>query len=341
MRVLILGGTQFLGRHLVDAALEGGHEVTLFNRGQTNPELYFEVEKLRGDRDGGLNALRGRNWDAVIDTSGHVPRLVNQSVELLRDAVGHYTFVSSISVYADFSHVGIDENAPVGTLNDETTENVSEYFGALKALCEQRVQSGFGNRGLIVRPGLIVGPHDPTDRFTYWVRRFSRGGEVLVPESSHASIQFIDVRDLAQWMMRCIEGDVTGVYNATGPDYKLTMGGFAEELERIIPNAGRAHWVSEEFLLAKGVREFSELPLWISERTNWPGFMTVDVQRAIRQGLSFRPLEQTILDTLGWDQTRQLGQQSTRLHAVRDVGMSSEREIRLLQEWKMHPSYGT
>jgi 2'-hydroxyisoflavone reductase len=238
-------------------------------------------------------------------------------------------------VYADFSEVDMDENAPVGTLEDETNENVSEHYGALKALCEREVQAGFDSRMFIVRPGLIVGPHDPTDRFTYWVRRFSQGGEVLVPRPQYTPIQFIDVRDLAEWMIRCIEGNVTGVYNATGPQTKLAVGDFVEELEQVIPNSGKAVWVGEEFLLEKSIREFEELPLWISERANWPGFMTINIQKAINHGLSFRPLEETIPDTIGWDKTRQPGQQDTRSHGVGDVGMSREREMQLLREWKM------
>lgn len=169
--------------------------------------------------------------------------MVRQAVEWLKDAARHYSFVSSQSVYANFAKMGIDETAPVGKLNDETGEDVSEHYGELKALCEREVQSGFGERAFVIRPGLIVGPHDPTDRFTYWVRRFAEGGGVLVPEPHHSPIQFIDVRDLAEWTIRCMEGSIFGVYNATRPDYNLTMGAFAEKLERVIPNAGRARWV--------------------------------------------------------------------------------------------------
>lgn len=327
MRILILGGTEFLGRHLVDAALANGHEVTLFNRGQTNPELFPDVEKLRGDRDGNLDALRGRNWDAVIDTSGYVPRVVRQSVELLKDTVQHYTFVSSISVYEDFSHVGMDENAPVGTLEDATNENISEDYGALKALCEQEVQAGFGARVFIVRPGLIVGPYDPTDRFTYWVRRFAQGGEVLVPGRRDYPVQFIDVRDLAEWMIRMVENKVSGVFNATGPEKALTMEELIGHLEDVIPSLGNATWVSEEFLESQGVQEWVELPLWISDRTGWPGFTSVNVSRAIAHGLTYRPLRETILDTLRWDQT---GPQEGNLKA----GLSRERELDLLRKWK-------
>lgn len=326
MKLLILGGTQFLGRHLVDAALKNGHEVTLFNRGQTNSALYPEVEKLRGDRDGHLDALRGRNWDAVIDPSGYVPRVVRQSVEVLKDVVEHYTFVSSLSVYADFSMTGMDETAPVGKLDDETSENVSEHYGELKALCEKEVESGFGERALIVRPGLIVGPYDPTDRFTYWVRRFAEGGEVLVPGPVHRPVQFIDVRDLAQWTITMVEKRASGVFNATGPAEQLTMEQWVSELENDVPSAGKAIWVAEDFLLSNGVKEWTELPLWISERTNWPGFAAVDIRKAMGQGLTFRSLKETVLDTLQWDVTR--SQHDLKAGLKRDV------EGELLRKWK-------
>jgi len=327
MRILILGGTEFLGRHLVDVALTSGHEVTLFNRGQTNPDLYPNVEKLRGDRDGDLDALRRRSWDAVIDTSGYVPRVVRQLVELLKDSVLHYTFVSSISVYADFSGNGMDENASVGTLEDVTTENVSEDYGALKALCEKEVQSMFGERSLIIRPGLIVGPHDPTDRFTYWVRRFAQGRDVLVPGRRDYPVQFIDVRDLAEWMFRMVENKASGVFNATGPEKALTMEAFVGNLEEVIASSGTATWANEAFLQSQSVKEWVELPLWISDKTGWPGFSTVSVSLAIAYGLTYRPLRETILDTFGWDQTRP---QDAHLKA----GLSRERESELLRKWK-------
>ncbi len=206
MKLLVLGGTVFLGRHLVEAATARGHSVTLFNRGQHNPELYPEVEKLRGDRDSDLSALQGRRWDAVIDTCGYLPRAVRASAELLADAVDHYTFISSISVYADFHTPAMDESAPVGTLADETVEEVTgETYGPLKALCEQAAERALPGRVLNIRPGLIVGPHDPTDRFTYWPVRVARGGEVLAPGRPHVPVQVIDGRDLAEWTVRMVE----------------------------------------------------------------------------------------------------------------------------------------
>ncbi len=335
MRLLILGGTQFLGRLLVDAALAQGHEVTLFNRGVTNSGLFPEVEKLRGDRDGNLDALRGHRWDAVIDTSGYVPRIVRESAELLRSWADHYTFVSSISVYADFTTMGLCETDPVEKLEDAQNEDVAAHYGSLKAQCEKEVHERFGEKGLIVRPGLIVGPYDPTGRFSYWIQRFAEGGKVLVPGRKNYPIQFIDGRDLAQWMITMAEKRLKGVFNATGPENGLTMGDFVQTMERIIPNSGKAIWVSEKFLLGQNVREFEELPLWISDKANWPGFMTINAERAVNHGLSFRPLEETILDTLHWEQTRQDHSGYSRQHnSDNGIGLSIEREKQLLNEWR-------
>ncbi len=216
MKILVLGGAHFLGRHVVEQARHRDHTVTLFNRGQTAPGLFPDVEELHGDRDGGLDALRGRHWDAVIDTSGYVPRIVRQSAELLASFVSRYLFVSSISVYADFHRTHIDETYPVGQVDDKTTEDVGQFYGPLKALCEQVVEAVYGERAVIVRPGLIVGPYDPTDRFTYWVRQFARGSHVLVPGSPDRPVQLIDGRDLASFMIDLLENRDSGVFNATG-----------------------------------------------------------------------------------------------------------------------------
>lgn len=337
MRILILGGSQFLGRHLVDAALRGGHEVTLFNRGQTNPNLYPEVEELRGNRDGQLDALYGRSWDAVLDTSGYVPRVVRQSLDLLKDAVAHYVFISSISVYATFSQIGMDEEASLQVWNHEDNERVSVHYGALKAGCEQEVISVFGDRALVIRPGLIVGPHDPTERFTYWVRRFAQGGEVLVPGRGDFFLQFIDARDLAQWIVRMVEHQMGGLFNAAGPEYPLTMAQFIETLGHTISKARTVTWVSEAFLLANGVREFEELPLWISDKTNWPGFLTCNVKKAMAQGLTFRPLQETILDTLHWDEACPSESKTDKSEKIGSAGMLKDREAKLLLDWRIWP----
>jgi len=328
MDILIIGGTVFLGRYLVEAALARGHTLTLFNRGQHNPELFPAVEKLRGDRDGGLSVLHGRRWDAAIDTCGYVPRIVQASAELLADAVEHYTFISSISVYADFSTIGIDERAPVGTLADATVEVVDgETYGPLKALCEQAAERAMPGRVLNVRPGLIVGPHDPTDRFTYWPQRVAQGGAVLAPNRPEHGTQIIDVRDLADWIVHMVEARQTGVYNATGPDYRLTMGQVLDTSRAVSGSDARISWVSERFLLDAGVHPWSELPLWVpAEDPSNTGFDMIDCTKAISAGLRFRPLADTIRDTLTWEATRPADHE---WHA----GLTREREAELLKAW--------
>ncbi len=321
MKVLILGGTHFLGRHLVESALRRGHRVTLFNRGLTAPGLFSGVEEIYGDRDGSLVALNGRSWDVAIDTSGYVPRVVRASAEFLRPHVGRYVFVSSISVYANFDKEGMDEEFPVGQLADAAIEDVQAFYGPLKALSEGAVQSVYGSDSFIVRPGLIVGPHDPTDRFTYWVRRFARGGNVLVPGTPDRRVQFIDARDLADWMMRGTESGLAGIYNVTGPSQPLTMGQLVMTLQSAIPSSGRPVWVNENFLVQHHVAEWSELPLWT---TGLPGFMAIGIQGALRAGLEFRPLVETIRDTWEWDRAR---------IAPMKAGMEPQREDALLAEW--------
>jgi 2'-hydroxyisoflavone reductase len=325
MKLLILGGTVFLGRHLVEAVLARGHTVTLFNRGQ-HPEVFPNVEQLRGNRDGGLAALRGRRWDAVIDTSGYVPRLVRASAEMLADAVQHYTFISSISVYADFSQPDFDESAPAGTLADETIEEVNgDTYGPLKALCEQAAEQSMPERVLVIRPGLIVGPHDPTDRFTYWPHRVAQGGEVLAPGRPERPVQFIDARDLAAWTLRMVEANQTGIYHATGPDTPLPTQRLLETCKATSGSDARFTWVQESCLLENGAGPWIELPLWIPESdASSAGFQRADCSKAIAAGLDFRPLAETVRDTLAWDATRP---------ADRDwkAGLKPEREQHLLQ----------
>ncbi len=337
MQLLILGGTIFLGRHLVEAALTRGHHVTLFNRGRHHPDIFPEVEKLRGDRDGDLTALEGRRWDAVIDTSGYLPRVVRASAELLSSNVDHYTFVSSISVYNDFSQPGITETAPVGALEDPAIEQVTgETYGPLKALCEQAVEDVLPGRVLTIRPGLIVGPHDPTDRFTYWPRRIARGGEVLAPGEPHALTQFIDVRDLAAWIVRLVEAEAAGTYNATGPAAPLTMEQLFHTCRATLNNNAWFEWVGEEFLLDSGVQPWTELPLWIPLGDGKSaGFNTVDCSKAIESGLTFRPLSETILRTYAWDTEVTTNQQpSAESRTTRPTTtLRPEREHELLTAW--------
>jgi 2'-hydroxyisoflavone reductase len=328
MNLLVLGGTVFLGRHIVEAALARGHTVTLFNRGQHNADLFPEVEKLRGDRDGGLDALRGRRWDAAIDPSGYLPRLVRASAELLADAVDRYCFISSISVYEKLPVPGMDESAPVGMLADPTTEEITgESYGPLKALCEQAVEAALPGRALVIRPGLIVGPHDPTDRFTYWPVRVARGGEVLAPSSPASPVQVIDVRDLAEWTIQMVESRRTGTFNATGPAEALTLGSLLETCRTVSANDARFTWVSEEFIAQNEVSEWMDLPLWIaSADQNMAGFQAVSIGRALDAGLLFRPLEATVRDTLAWHATRPAS------HEWR-AGLAPTREAELLARW--------
>jgi nucleoside-diphosphate-sugar epimerase len=292
MQLLVLGGTKFLGRHVVDAALARGDQVTIFTRGQTNPDLFPEVEHLTGDRDGGLDALGGRSWDGVVDTSGYVPRIVRQSAELLRDAVGRYVFVSSVSVYADPS-VPLSESSPLDQLEDPFTEEVMAHYGALKAACERVVDEVYGERGTSVRAGLIVGPHDPTERFTYWPRRLAEGGDVLAPGSPERPVQVIDVRDLAAFLLLLAERGPGGPLNATGEELP-----FGELLARI-GGEGRLHWVDDQEILDAGVEPWMELPLWLPG-DEYAGMMRTDNSRAVAAGLRFRPLEETARDTLAW-----------------------------------------
>jgi 2'-hydroxyisoflavone reductase len=261
VKLLILGGTLFLGRHLVAEALVRDHEITLFNRGQTAPDLFPEVEHLHGDRDGALSSLEDRTWDAAIDTSGYVPRVVRASAELLEARVGHYAFVSSISVYREPLTPRFDESAPVVEPDDPATEDVSAHYGGLKALCENVVAGLFPNAHANVRAGLIVGPHDPTGRFTYWPERIARGGEVLAPGDPERWVQLIDARDLAEWLLVLAEERTVGTFNAAGPEARTTMGNLLETCVLACGNRARLVWVDEDFLLERGVDEWIELPL--------------------------------------------------------------------------------
>jgi len=323
MDVLIIGGTGFLGRHLVETALGEGHRPTLFNRGLTEPGLFPEVEKIEGNRNGDISVLRGRSWDAVIDTCGYVPRVVRASAGLLAGAVDHYTFVSSISVYSDDISPGADEEAPVRELQDPTVEEVTgETYGGLKALCERAAEQEMLGRVLNVRPGLISGPHDPTDRFTYWPRRMAAGGEVLAPDHKGRRVQYIDVRDLATWIVKMSAEHRTGTYNATGPDYELQMGRLLEECEAV--GGAEPVWVSEDFLKEKGVEPFTELPLWVPRE--YAALQAIDCGRAIEAGLTFRPLSETIEDVLDWDRATRAGREPA-------AGLRPERERELLRAW--------
>ncbi len=317
MRLLVLGGTKFLGRAAVEVALARGHEVTLFNRGETNPELFPEAEKLRGDRTADLSALDGREWDAVLDPSGYIPSVVRASAEALADSTAHYLFVSSVSVYASLA-APVDEESPVAELgelpDDKLTEDYSNY-GPLKALCEQVVADVFGDRQASVRPGLIAGANDPTGRFTYWPHRVARGGQVMAPAPPEAQVQFIDAKDLGSWLVDLSERRTGGVFNATHPgrSWRETL----ETCREVSSSDASFEWVSDELLNEHEVGEWMELPLWISD-PDAAAMHEVDVSRAVASGLTFRPLEETVRDTLEHAVT------------VEGVGLTPEREAELL-----------
>jgi 2'-hydroxyisoflavone reductase len=321
MKLLILGGTQFVGRTLVEHALADGHEVTLFNRGKTNPEAFADIETIVGDRDGGLEALGDRQWDAVIDTCGYVPRIVRQSAEYLRDKVERYVFISTISVYAESDQQNRDETAPLATLEDETTEEITgATYGGLKVLCEDVVHEIYGERALTVRPGLIVGAYDPTNRFTYWVSRIAKGGDVLAPGGADYPTQFIDARDLADFTLKLTTDGAEGFYNATGNT--LTLGDVFATIGDVAGSEYTLHWADDAFLQAHEVGAFMEMPLWIPAPQTHV-FNTIAVQKGIDTGLTFRPLADTVRVTLDW--VRSMGDD-----APSRAGMSAERETELL-----------
>jgi 2'-hydroxyisoflavone reductase len=323
MRTLLIGGPKFVGRAIIDAALAAGHELTMFNRGQTNPELYPQVEKLYGDRDGQLDALKGRTWDVVIDTSGYMPRIVRQSADLLTDSVGRYTFISTISVYQDTAQAD-EETSPLHQLEDESVEDITGgTYGGLKVLCERAVQDTYGERATIIRPGLIVGPYDPLDRFTYWTLRTARGGDMLAPHGPDYPMQLIDVRDLAAWTVHLAETGTAGIFNATGPAEPLTFGGMLAAAQVVAESDANFVWVSDDFLTRHEVAPWSEIPMWI------PGafWATVRISRALDAGLTFRPLAATTRDTLAWAQ-HELSFDSLQ------AGLKPEREAELLAAWR-------
>ena len=329
MDILIIGGTQFVGRALTAEGLRRGHKLTLFNRGRTNADLFPEAEKIVGDRDGGLDALAGRQWDAVIDTCGYFPRVVGDSARFLAAAVDRYLFISTISVYGGDSQIGMTESAELNrTLEDPTTEEITgETYGPLKSLSEDEVLATYPGRALIIRPGLITGPHDHTDRFPYWMMRVDKGGDVLVPSRPDRYIQHIDARDLANFSLDMLEQGVSDIFNATGP-YRpgQTMGELIEACQAVTDSEATIHWVDEQFLLDNEVGPFVELPFWLPETEEYAGFMRYDCAKAQAAGLSYRPLIDTVRDTLAWVRTRE-GHTWPR-------NLAPERETELLEKWR-------
>jgi 2'-hydroxyisoflavone reductase len=291
-----MGGTLFLGRHIVEAALQRGHDVTIFNRGRQNPSLFPEIERLVGDRDSDLSALANRQFDAVIDPSAYRPEQIDLVLSALKAPPNHYTFISSISVYRSF---------PPGTRYDEHADTLpgNEGYGALKARTEAAIQSAMPGRVAILRPGLIVGPHDPTGRFTYWIRRIAAGGRVLAPGRRDRPIQFIDARDLAQWCLQMAEGNANTVLNAVGPASTLTMDHFLNRCIDVSSSHAQLAWLTDQQVLDAGIEGWTELPLWIAEHdADAGGIFHADNSRALSRGLTFSPLDRTIRDTLEWAQ---------------------------------------
>lgn len=328
MSILVLGGTRFLGPHFIEAARARGHTITIFNRGRTNVGRVKGVEVLSGDRDGKLDALKNRKWDAVLDNSGYVPRHVRLSAELLAPNVAHYVLVSSISVYASFRQPN-DEGSAVAKLADETVEKIDgETYGGLKALCEREAQKALPGRVTTLRPGLIVGPEDNTDRFTYWPARAARGGEMLAPNSSADRIQVIDVRDLRDFILRCMENRTLGTFNAVSPRDQFTMGSLLDACVKAAANDASATWVPAEFLARHSVAGWSDMPVWMHATGDEAGFADTNVERAMKAGMAIRPLADTVRDTLAWHLSRPAEQRATL-----KAGISPEREKEVLAAW--------
>ena len=331
LRILILGGTGYIGPHQVRHALSRGHELTLFNRGRTQPslhgELFDDLEKLVGDRNGDLQALEGRQWDVVLDNSGFEPAQVKASAELLGDSVGRYLFVSTQSVYASRAIVGQDESGAVGMPG--VSEAEWEGYGPLKALCEKEARAVFGDRLTVVRPTVIVGPGDRTDRFTYWLMRMDRGGDMLAPGTPDDPVQWIDVRDLTEFMIHLLEQDRGGAYNATGPATAVTFAELLDAMREATGSDARLTWVYGDFLRDRGIRAFSDLPMWMPPQGDTAGFMRMSAAAAIAAGLIHRPLPTTVSDLLAWCRE----QPAERWTEMR-TGLSPDQEQELLAAWR-------
>jgi 2'-hydroxyisoflavone reductase len=327
LRVLIFGGTGFIGPHFVEVLRAHGHKLTLFNRGKRNPKLFPDVETLLGDRNGQVDAIKGRDWDVVIDDSGYTPKQVKLTTDTLKGHTQHYIFVSSISVYSDLTPPGIDEDYKLATLSDPTQEEITDAtYGALKALCEKTVEQTFGTHSAIIRPTYIVGPGDTSDRFTYWPVRTSKGGEMLAPGSPRDPIQFIDVRDLAEFMRACVEQRFSGSFNACNPPGAVTIGDLLETSKRLSGANTQFVWAPTEFLDKHKALETGEVPIWAPPVGEFAGANLVSSARAVAKGMRFRPLETTVRDLLAWHKTRPSEQQQ-KLRA----GLTPEREAELLK----------
>jgi 2'-hydroxyisoflavone reductase len=340
MKILVLGGSRFLGRTFVEEAQRQNHEVTIFNRGNQN-DGFQDVDILTGDRFGDLNELKNRYWDAVLDTSGFIPSSVLMSTDLLKDRVKHYTFISSISVYQNWVQENFDENYPVYEMSLEEANKLSknsngyEYYGQFKALCEEIAEKNMPGRVLNVRAGQLIGPNDYTDRIPYWIHRIAAGGKVLAPGNPNRPVQMIDNQDLAQWILSMMASQSAGTFNATGPDYTLTKGEFLETCRKVTGSNAEIVWCDEKFLLDQGVAPWTEMPLWVPEefplepelKEPWKGAFSVNIEKAIASGLTFRPLEESLTEIYEWEKQRNLASDEWK------SGLSRDREKELLQLW--------
>ncbi|TQV72427.1 NAD-dependent epimerase/dehydratase family protein [Aliikangiella marina] len=331
LKILFLGGTGFLGPHTVNAAIAQGHEVTLFNRGKTNPEMFSELEKIKGDRNtADIQKLANRKWDVVIDTSAYYPRSVNMAMEVLKENISQYLLVSTISVYADWSKPGMDESTPVGTIEDPTVEEVNgQTYGPLKALCEQAAEKQMPGKVCTIRPGLIVGPRDKTDRFTYWPVRIKKGGDVLAPGDGSDFIQYIDVRDLAEWMVYCVEQNINGIFNAQTNGSDITMKQLLDTCVKVINPAANLVWADKAFLQEQEVAPWQEMPVWIPAEGEYGGSGMMSSAKAYANGLKERPMEVVIKDCYDWFTTLPEERQ-----ANLKWGIKAEKEAKVLGEWK-------
>lgn len=328
--MLIIGGTVFLGRHFVSQALAAGHQVTTLNRGSVALAEQANVERLIADRNGDLGILSGRTFDAVIDTCAYRPESVYRTLNVLSGSVGTYVFISTVSTFGDFTEIAISEESPI----KYTQPGEQGDYGSLKADCERVVTQLIQDRSLIIRPGLIVGPYDSTDRFTYWPARFALGGKVAVPEQLDRPVQFIDARDLATWVLGLAEAQARGIYIATGPQERITMGDLLDACQRTARVESQMVKVEEAVLLQAGVTPWTELPLWIpSTMRNFAGIMRLDRSKAVAAGLTCRRIEDTIADTIAWDKTRDPA-------LPREAGLSMEREAELLRQPKVNQKLG-
>ncbi len=335
-RILILGGTGFIGPHMVRRALERGHEVTLFNRGRSAADLFPHVETLIGDRNDDLTALEGRQWDVVIDNSATNPKWVRDSTRLLRDSVDIYFFTSTRSVFRDFSQVGMDVDGPLWEVDRGAVDRGERLgYGPDKVLCEMEVREVFEDRTLIVRPGIIVGPGDHTDRFTYWPARIHQGGEVLAPGDPDNPVMFIDIRDMAEWYIHLVERRTTGTFMALGPEAPLTFAEMLYGIKAVTNTPVTFTWADTDFLLEQGVRPYADMPLWRPARDEYAGFQRFDLRRSIDAGLRYRPFAVTARDTLDFHLARPFAQQ-VELRA----GVTSVRESELLTAWHAHRAGG-